>query len=161
MVAAMLPWIQTIELQLDPNGGPTATSYMLLVNLFEITVRCGTNLHNEIQALWQALATGPHAGNVQLVLDFMITVCLDKKEQNFVDYAKQIVVYLAGTLAGSKVVEFLLLQITPKAMVQDKDKPALLVIPPDANNLPYLADLSLVLPGGNKQVSIRGAMMWF
>lgn len=154
MVAAMLPWIQTIELQLDPNGGPTATSYMLLVNLFEITVRCGTNLHNEIQALWQALATGPHAGNVQLVLDFMITVCLDKKEQNFVDYAKQIVVYLAGTPAGSKVVEFLLLQITPKTMVQDKEKPAMLVIPPDANNLPYLADLSLVLPGGNKQVSI-------
>lgn len=155
MVAAMLPWVQTIELQLDPNGGPTATSYMLLVNLFEITVRCGTNLHNEIQALWQALATGPHAGNVQLVLDFMITVCLDKKEQNFVDYAKQIVVYLAGTPAGSKVVEFLLLQITPKAMVQDKDKPAMLAIPPEASNLPYLADLSLVLPGGNKQVDQR------
>jgi len=153
IVAAMLPWVQTIELQLDPNGGPTSTSYMLLVNLFEITVRCGTNLHNEIQALWQALATGPHAGNVQLVLDFMITVCLDKKEQNFVDYAKQIVVYLAGTPAGSKVLEFLLLQITPKAMVQDKDKPAMIVIPPDDNNLPYLADISLVLPGGNKQVS--------
>ena len=153
MVAAMLPWVQTIELQLDPNGGPTATSYMLLVNLFEITVRCGTNLHNEIQAIWQALATGPHAGNVQLVLDFMITVCLDKKEQNFVDYAKQIVVYLAGTPAGSKVVEFLLLQITPKAMAQNKDKPAMLVIPPDAHTLPYLADLSVVLPGGNKQVS--------
>ncbi|KAF2428260.1 cell morphogenesis protein-like protein [Tothia fuscella] len=151
MVAAMLPWVQTIELQLDPNGGPTATSYMLLVNLFEITVRCGNALHNEIQALWQALATGPYAGNVQLVLDFIITICLDKKEQNFVEFAKQIVVYLAGTPAGSKVVEFLQLQITPKAMVQDKGRRQTYAVPPEASTLPYLADLSAVLPGGNKQ----------
>jgi hypothetical protein len=151
MVAAMLPWVQTIELQIDPNGGPTATSYMLLVNLFEITVRCGNALHNEIQALWQALATGPYAGNVQLVLDFIITICLDRKEQNFVDYAKQIVVYLAGTPAGSKVVEFLQLQITPKAMVQEKDRRQTYAVPQEASTLPYLADLTVILPGGNKQ----------
>jgi hypothetical protein len=153
MVAAMLPWVQTIELQIDPNGGPTATSYMLLVNLFEITIRCGNALHNEIQALWQALATGPYAGNVQLVLDFIITACLDKKEQNFVDYAKQIVVYLAGTPAGSKVVEFLQLQITPRAMVQEKERRQTYAVPPEASSLPYLADLSDILPGGNKQAS--------
>ena len=41
MVAAILPWIQTIELQVDPSGGPTASSYMLLSNLFEITIRSG------------------------------------------------------------------------------------------------------------------------
>jgi hypothetical protein len=80
-------------------------------------------------------------------------VCLDKKEQNFVDYAKQIVVYLAGTPAGSKVVEFLQLQITPKAMVQEKDKRQSYVIPQEASSLPYLADLAAILPGGNKQVS--------
>lgn len=150
MVAAMLPWIQTIELQVDPNGGPTATSYMLLVNLFEITVLCGAALHNEIQALWQALATGPHAGNVQLVLDFIINLCLDKREQNFVDYAKQIVVHLSSTPAGLKVIEFLLLQITPKAMILEKREAS--TIPQDAASLPYLADLSHMLPVGNKQV---------
>jgi len=152
MVAAMLPWIQTIELQLDPNGGPTANSYMLLVNLFEITIRCGTALHNEIQALWQALATGPHAGNVRLVLDFIISLCLEKREQNFVDYAKQIVVYLSSTPAGAKVIEFLLLQITPKAMVAEKREPS--SIPPEAAKFPHLANLDMVLPigtmGGNK-----------
>ncbi|TKA75946.1 hypothetical protein B0A49_03704 [Cryomyces minteri] len=154
MVAAMLPWIQTIELQLDPNGGPTATSYMLLVNLFEITVRCSTALHNEILALWQALATGPHAGNVQLVLDFIINLCLEKKEQNFVDYAKQIVVFLSGTPAGLKVVDFLLLQINPKAMVVEKRETA--PVPQDFVSLPYLADLSQVLPigSGNKPAGL-------
>lgn len=149
MVSGMLPWIQTIELQLDPNGGPTATSYMLLVNLFEITVKSRITLHNEIQALWQALATGPYAGNVQLVLDFIIAVCLDRKEQNFVIYAKQIVVFLSGTIAGAKVVDYLLLQICPKTMVAERRDPVM--APIDTSGLPYIADLATVLPSGAKQ----------
>jgi hypothetical protein len=149
MVAAMLPWIQTVELQLLPSGGPTASSYMLMVNLFEITARSSSVLHNEIQALWQALATGPYGGNVQVVLDFIIAICLDRREQNFVDYAKQIVVFLSTTAAGLKVIEFLLLQITPKAMIAEKRPPP--PIPQDPTNLPYIADLAQVLPIGNRQ----------
>jgi len=149
MVSGMLPWIQTIELQLDLNGGPTATSYMLLVNLFEITVKSSITLHNEIQALWQALATGPYAGNVQLVLDFIITICLAKREQNFVIYAKQIVVFLSKTPAGARVIEYLLLQICPKTMVAERRDPA--PAPTDTANLPYIADLAVVLPSGAKQ----------
>lgn len=152
MVAAILPWIQVIELQVDPRGGPTAQSYMLLANLLEITTKTSGGLHNEIQALWQALATGPHAGNVQLVLDFIISLCLDKRDQSFVDYAKQIVVYLSSTPAGQKVVEFLLMQITPKNMVQKPREPT--VLPPDSLGLPYVADLSEALPISREQVSI-------
>lgn len=152
MVAAILPWIQTMELQVDPNGGPTAVSYMLLSNLFEITVKSSSVLHNEVQALWQALATGPHGGNVQLILDFIILHSLERREQNFVDYAKQIVVFLSGTPAGSKVIEFFLLQLVPKNMVNEKK--AADQNPPEMGNLPYVADLSSVLPTGNKQVSV-------
>ncbi|KAE8151767.1 cell morphogenesis N-terminal-domain-containing protein [Aspergillus avenaceus] len=152
MVAAILPWVQTMELQVDPNGGPTARSYMLLANLFEITIRCSTILPNEVQALWQALATGPHGGNVQLVLDFVISLCLERKEQNFVEFAKQVVVFLAGTPAGSKVIEFFLLQVIPKNMVQERKD--LTPPPPDIKGLPYVADLGTVLPVGNKQVGL-------
>jgi hypothetical protein len=152
MVAAILPWVQSIELQLDPNGGPTAKSYMLLANLFEITIRCSTVLPNQVQALWQALATGPHGGNVQLILDFIICLCLDRKEQNFVDYAKQIVVFLSTTPAGSKVIEFFLLQVVPKNMVQERKD--IVPPPPEMKGLPYVTDLGVVLPVGNKQVSL-------
>ena len=151
MVAAMLPWIQTINLQVEPSGGPTANSYMLLSNLFEITIGSSNVLHNEVQALWQALATSPHGGNVQLILDFIILLSLERREQNFVDYAKQIVVYLSATPAGSRVIEFFLLQLVPKNMVNEKKSEQ---TPPDMKGLPYVANLSEILPMGNKQVSV-------
>ncbi|CAM1511581.1 Fc.00g090940.m01.CDS01 [Cosmosporella sp. VM-42] len=152
VVAVVLPWIQSIELKLDPNGGPTAQSYVLLANLLEITIKSSGALHNEVQALWQALATGPHPGNVRLVLDFIIQLCLERREQNFVEYAKQIIVFLSTTNStpGIKVVEFLLMQITPKAMVPN-EKRAVVPPPPDINVLPYCADLNEALPVGTKQ----------
>lgn len=149
VVAAILPWVQSIELQLDPNGGPTARSYMLLCNLIEITIRCSSTLPNEVQALWQALATGPHGGNVQLILDFIISVCLERKEQNYINYAKQIIVFLSATPAGSKIVEFFLLQIIPRNMVSGHKEFS--AVPPDTKGLPYTADLGSMLPIGNKQ----------
>lgn len=152
VIAVVLPWIQSIELKLDPNGGPTAQSYVLLANLLEITIRSSGALHNEVQALWQALATGPHPGNVRLVMDFIIQLCLERREQNFVQYAKQIVVFLSTTNStpGIKVIEFLLMQITPRAMVPNEKKEA--VPPPsEISTFPYCADLSEALPVGAKQ----------
>ncbi|KAL7937928.1 cell morphogenesis N-terminal domain-containing protein [Trichoderma chlorosporum] len=152
VVAVVLPWIQAIELTLDPNGGPTAQSYVLLANLLEITIKSGGALHNEVQALWQALATGPHLGNVRLVLDFIMQLCLERREQNFVEYAKQIVVFLStsNSAPGIKVVEFLLMQINPKAMVPI-EKREMSQAPPDTSSLPYCADLAEALPVGTKQ----------
>ncbi|KOS18358.1 Cell morphogenesis protein PAG1 [Escovopsis weberi] len=152
LVAVVLPWIQAIELKLDPNGGPTAQSFVLLANLLEITIKSSGALHHEVQALWQALAAGPYPGNVRLVLDFIMQLCLERREQNFVEYAKQIVVFLSTTTStpGIKVVEFLLMQINPKAMVPNEKREAP-PAPPDMSGLPYCADLAEVLPIGTKQ----------
>jgi len=152
MVSAMLPWLQTIELQVGPTGQPTASSHMLLVNMIEITIGSSHVLHNETQAVWQALATGPHGGNVQVVLDFIIAICLDKREQSFVQYAKQIVVFLSATPAGSKVIEFLLMQITPRSMVTEKAEAV--PVPQNTSGLPYIADLDKILPAGAKQTGL-------
>ena len=149
MIVSILPWIQLVELKVDPNGSPTPQTYMFLANLLEITTKSPTSLHNEVQATWQALATGPHGGNVQVVLDFVIALCIDRREQSFVAYAKQIVVYLSSTQAGQKVVDFLLLQITPKNMVHSEKKPMDIV--PDVLGFPYVADIGEALPTGNKQ----------
>ncbi|KAI5463763.1 cell morphogenesis N-terminal-domain-containing protein [Mariannaea sp. PMI_226] len=152
VVAVVLPWIQAIELNLDPNGGPTAQSYVLLANLLEITIKSSGSLHNEVQALWQALATGPHPGNVRLVLDFIMQLCLERREQNFVGYAKQIIVFLSATNStlSAKVIDYLLMHVTPKAMVPHEKRDAV-PPPPDIALLPYCADLGEALPMGTKQ----------
>ncbi|KAI0199260.1 cell morphogenesis N-terminal-domain-containing protein [Astrocystis sublimbata] len=154
IVAVLLPWIQAIELKVDPNGGPITQSYVLLANMLEITIQSSAVLHNEVQAMWKALATGPYPGNVRLVLDFIISLCLERREQNFVEYAKQIVVFLSTTAItpSSKVVEFLLMQISPKAMVPDEKE--VIPPPPDIDQLPYCANLSEVLPIGTKQAGL-------
>ncbi|KAK4199650.1 putative cell morphogenesis protein [Triangularia verruculosa] len=153
IVAVILPWVQSVELKVDANGGPIAQSYVLLANLLELTIKSSAALHNEVQALWQALATGPHPGNVRLILDFIMSLCLERREQNFVEYAKQIVVFLASTNStpGNKVVEFLLLQINPKAMVPNEKREAVSPPPDNIEKLPYYADLAVVLPVGTKQ----------
>ncbi|KAK7748840.1 Cell morphogenesis protein PAG1 [Cytospora paraplurivora] len=152
IIAVIHPWIQSVELKVDPNGGPTGQSYVLLANLLEITIKSSAALHNEVQGLWQALATGPYPGNVRFVLDFIMQLCLERREQNFVEYAKQIVVFLASTNSnpGHKVVEFLLLQITPKAMVPN-EKRETASPPPETNHFPYCAELADALPVGTKQ----------
>jgi hypothetical protein len=151
MVVAILPWLQTLELPVDEDTrSPTSISYMVLANMFEITICSSNAMHNEVQALWQALSTA-HPGNVQMILDFIIYLSLDRRDQNFVEYAKQIVVYLSSTPAGSGVLEFFLLQLTPKNMVNDKRHAD--VVMPDTRDLPYVADLTSLLPMGSKQVS--------
>ena len=157
MVAAILPWIQTIELQVDHLRDPTPQSYVILANLFEITIKSSSALHNEVQALWQALATGPHPGNVKLVLDFIVQLCLDRREQNFVEYSKQIVVFLSSTPAGIKVVDALIMNINCKDMIphdrkklSGQDDPA---ASPELAGMPYVADLSQALPVGQKQAA--------
>jgi hypothetical protein len=149
MVAAMLPWVQQIELKLDPNGGPTPSSYMVLINLFEITVRFGSSLYNEIEGFWGALTS--HPGNVQLIIDFVMELCLEKRDQNIVDHTRQIVVYIAKAVARSKskVIEYLLLHITPKAMVRDKDqRQSFITLPQETTEFPYLADLNIIFSSG-------------
>lgn len=151
MIAVLLPWVQLIELQIDSCGRLTSQSYAFLCNICEITIRSGAPLHNDVQALWQALTAEPHAGNLQLALSFIMSLCLDRREQNSVEYAKQTIVYLSETSAGTKVIEFLLMQVKPKSMVPN-DKCELITPTTEAAKVPYTADLNEILPTAGKSV---------
>ncbi|KAF3938035.1 hypothetical protein ABW19_dt0200649 [Dactylella cylindrospora] len=150
ILAVLLPWVQMIELQQDPNGGPSPSSYMVLANLFEITVKFSGKIHNEVEGLWMALASAPYAGNVKVVLDFIIAQSLERKEQNFVNVGKQIIVFLAGSPNGSKLVEALLEYLQPRLMTSPQ-KPQEVQVVPDPNSFPYMANLAESLPVGGKQ----------
>ncbi|PHH55013.1 Cell morphogenesis protein PAG1 [Ceratocystis fimbriata CBS 114723] len=164
LVGTIIPWLQTVELLDDANGSPSAQAYMVLANLLEITIKAGDSLlNNEVKALWLALITGSHVSNVRIILDFVIALCLERGEQNFVQYVKQIVAFLAaGSGPDINVVEFLVLQMTPKAMVPTEKKTSSVSAsvaavavatapPPEVSAFSYCADLSEVLPVGTKQ----------
>lgn len=148
ILAVLLPWIQTFELQLDPNGDPTPASYMIMANLFEITIKFSNKIHNEVEALWVALANAPYAGNVKVILEFIINQSLERREQSFVEFGKQVVVFLASTPAGVKLVEALIGHLQPRLMTINQREPSPL---PEDTQFPYLASLSAALPAANKQ----------
>ncbi|PWW76503.1 hypothetical protein C7212DRAFT_38346, partial [Tuber magnatum] len=144
---ALLPWIQTIDLALEPNGDLLPSSYMVLANLYEITVKFSSKIHSEIQAVWQSLATAPFLGNVQVILDFIFNQSLERREQNFVEFGKQIVVFLSETMAGAKLVEALTAYLQPRLMIITVKEPSPV---PDASQFPYVADLSKCVPNSGK-----------
>jgi len=145
---ALLPWIQQIDLTLEPNNELTPSSYMVLANLFQITVKFSSKIHSEIQAVWQSLATAPYLGNVQVILDFIVNQSLERREQSFVEYGKQIIVFLSETPAGTKLVDALTVYLQPKLMTIAMRETSLI---PDGSMFPYVADLKESVPDGGKQ----------
>ncbi|KAK9314481.1 cell morphogenesis N-terminal-domain-containing protein [Lipomyces starkeyi] len=151
ILAILIPWISTVELQLDPNGkDPSPSAYMVMANLFDITLRFSSKIQTEIEALWVTLASARHLGNVRAILDFLINTSVEKRDPVFVEYGKQVVVYLASTPAGAKLVEALVAYIQPTSMLQTcgeiREYPGIEV------QFPYVADLSVSLPPSNHQI---------
>lgn len=123
MVTVLLPWMKSMELQLDPQGRPTGSSYMVLLNLLQMTNNSASVLPTEFQALWQSLTTGRHPSNVRLILDFVVQLCLDRKDQGSVEMVKQIIVFLSATEAGKGVADYLMQFTGPGSMVATPIKP--------------------------------------
>ncbi|KAK7203023.1 cell morphogenesis N-terminal-domain-containing protein [Myxozyma melibiosi] len=145
ILAIMIPWISNMELQLEPNGkNPSPSAYMVMTNLFEITIRFSNEIQNEVEALWVTLASNRHMGNVRAILDYLINMGVERRDPAFVEYSKQIVVYIASTPAGSKLVEALVAYIQPTSMLHTSGEAK------EYNGIhelfPYTADLTLVLP---------------
>lgn len=144
---ALLPWIQRIDLAVEPNGDLFPSSYMVLANLFEMTVKFSSKIHSEIQAVWQSLATAPFLNNVSVILNFILHQSLERKEQNFVEFGKQIVVFLSETLTGANLVGDLVMFLQPKLMTIVAREPSPI---PDGSSFPYVADLKKCIPEGRK-----------
>lgn len=144
ILVMIIPWTQIVELQFDSKGELTAQSFALLSNIFEISFRSGDTLQNEVRALWQALVT-PHEANLQPILKFIFSLCLDRREQNSVEFAKQIIVYLSKKSLEEQIVEFLISRITPKDMVAI-DRRELITPVAEALELPYITDLRNIFP---------------
>lgn len=127
-VHAILPWITKLELQLQESKEVTHTTYMVLMNLLEITFTYSAPLQHEVQAMWKALVVG-NRGNVRLILDFTMALTVEKKNPRLVEVARQIIVFISETpkpgeplqLASQPMIDALLQQIIPQKMEFDDE----------------------------------------
>lgn len=148
ILAVLLPWVQNnVDLGSDSVAGS-----MVLANLFEITVVFSDRIPTEVEALWVALGGGKHLDNAKIVLDFVLHHSLVRRDPLFVEYARRVLVYVAGTPAGPALVESLLRLLTPKAMVpvhpetHDSDNAG-------SEAYPFTADIGSVLPVGAREAT--------
>lgn len=153
ILAVLLPWVQAIELQVEPSPpastrfSPSPSTIMALSNLFEITVVFSDKIQNEVEALWVALGNGLYPGNVKVVLDFVIHYSLELRLPEFVEHARKVLVYLSTTPAGVGLVDTLLSFLEPKSMVPRSPDP--IDISQAASLYPYVANLSTLLARDN------------
>ncbi|OBA19876.1 transcriptional activator leucine zipper [Metschnikowia bicuspidata var. bicuspidata NRRL YB-4993] len=135
ILACLLPWVQTVELTYSTSaktpslsnlsrfedlrsssGDIDAPSKMVLDNLFEITVKFSKTITNEVEALWVALGTKPQ--NFDLIFDYIVRNCLERRNPSFVSHSRQIIAYLVFSKPDSTlVIDKLISNLQPKAMV--------------------------------------------
>ncbi|CDK29043.1 unnamed protein product [Kuraishia capsulata CBS 1993] len=139
ILAVLLPWVQTVELNMSEGNPNHANSDMVLNNLFEITIKFSDKIQNEVEALWVALATGSNGNNIKEIYQFITSNSLERRNPIFVEYARQVVVYMSSTLAGADLIDMLVSNLEPKSMVPGHQKS--LPLPPKSDDLPYVADL--------------------
>lgn len=149
ILAVLLPWVQNnVDLSAESVAGS-----MVLANLFEITVVFSDRIPTEVEALWVALGGGKHLDNAKIVLDFVLHHSLVRRDPLFVEYARRVLVYVAGTPAGPALVESLLRLLTPKAMVPLHPEVSNDAETAAAEEYPFIADMGSVLPIGAREAT--------
>ena len=81
-------------------------------------------------------------------MDFIINQSLERREQSFVEYGKQIIVFLSETPNGAKLIDALATYLLPKMMTINAREPSVI---PDGSMFPYVANLKECVPVGGKQ----------
>ncbi|KAG7661544.1 TAO3 [[Candida] subhashii] len=162
ILACLLPLVQNVVLKYEeaPEGIVTeknppvdpkldTPSLMVLSNLFEITVKFGSKISNEVEALWVSL--GSNAANFDKIIDFIMKNCIERKNPTFVQYSRQIIDYLTYSRSDPLyVIEKFVNNLQPKMMVPPHSS-VIRVSLSDANHdFAYVADLSSVIPKAEK-----------
>ncbi|KAK6455792.1 transcriptional activator leucine zipper [Scheffersomyces xylosifermentans] len=195
ILSCLLPWVQTVVLTYEEQTEEatekkeTARGYsfgnekqldqpslMVLTNLFEITVKFSSKISNEVEALWVAL--GSNSSNFDKTIDFIMSNCLERKNPMFVEYARQIIDYLAYSQPDPlNVIDKFIENLQPKLMVPPQPKSVssnqsgaaetpttLTPSPSGAGNIsaspgtispdfPYIADISQIISYNEKDAA--------
>ncbi|KAI8146484.1 cell morphogenesis C-terminal-domain-containing protein [Fennellomyces sp. T-0311] len=112
----LLPWLRKIDLSVGPQDTELSPSaYMVLSNLYYLTVKFGDSYVKEIGALWSQLVD--HGRNIRAIIMYLLDMGLEMRNPWFLIHAKRVFVCLGRTPAFGRVVEETIAEITPRSMV--------------------------------------------
>lgn len=157
ILACLLPWVQTVELKYkqkeeeepEHQEQPFNSTFdpallMVLNNLFEITVKFSKKISNEVEALWVALGT--KQSNFDIIVEYIMRNCLERRNSNFVSYSRQIIAYLVYSQPDSSVIIGKMIgNLQPKAMVPHPISQSASRLADDVKGFPYSANLTDLL----------------
>jgi hypothetical protein len=149
----MLPWYRKVDLAVGPHDSDLSTSaYMVLSNLYYITVKFGDIYVKETAALWSQLVE--YGRNVRAIIMYLLDMGQETRNPWFLIHAKRVFVCLGRTHAFANIIEEVIAEITPRSMV-----PQLKEASHHAFPLLFVADPEKVLPSyPKKPVFSRGQL---
>ncbi|EPB83552.1 hypothetical protein HMPREF1544_09713 [Mucor circinelloides 1006PhL] len=112
----MLPWHRKVDLSVGPHDTElSASAYMVLSNLYYITVKFGDVYVKETAALWSQLVD--YGRNVRAIIMYLLDMGQETRNPWFLIHAKRVFVCLGRTHAFATVTEEVIAEITPRSMV--------------------------------------------
>ncbi|KAI8976541.1 cell morphogenesis N-terminal-domain-containing protein [Pilobolus umbonatus] len=139
----LLPWYRKVDL--GSQDDLSASAFMVLSNLFYITIKFGDMYVKETSALWSQLVD--HGRNVRAILVYLLDMGQEKRNPWFVIYAQRVFVYLSRTHAFPTVIEETIAEISPRSMVPHTKQTSMR----HANAFPLLFVADMELPSYPKK----------
>lgn len=165
ILSCLLPWVQIVSLNYEEESEDDdknkqlllegkkldSPSLMVLNNLFEITVKFGSIISNEVEALWVAL--GSNSNNFDIIVDFIMVNCLERKNPMFVEYSRQIIDYLAFSKSDPLyIIDKFINNLQPKSMVPPQPRKVSTSFE-NSDEFPYTANLWEIIPYNEKDAA--------
>ncbi|KAI7898548.1 cell morphogenesis C-terminal-domain-containing protein [Cokeromyces recurvatus] len=152
----MLPWHRKVDLMVGPHDTDlSASAYMVLSNLYYLTVKFGDIYVKETAALWSQLVE--YGRNVRAIIMYLLDMGQETRNPWFLIHAKRIFVCLGRTHAFAAIMEEVLAEITPRSMVPQLKEASQRHL--HAFPLLFVADAQKVLPTyPKKPVFSRGQL---
>ncbi|CCK70439.1 Tao3p KNAG_0E01770 [Huiozyma naganishii CBS 8797] len=113
LLILMVPWVNKFTLKTIDD----LDTYMVLNNLFYVTINLNDRLPNEVEKLWISLGKGNSFQNIHVSLEYIIQTSINHRNPNFVERSRDVMLYLANIPGGIGLIDTLLDNLEPKAMI--------------------------------------------
>lgn len=151
LLVLMTPWVNQFTLKAIDD----LDTFMVLNNLFYITIDLNDELPLEVEQLWISLGKGNSFQNIHVSLEYIMTMSINHRNPAFVEHARDVVLYLANVPGGIGLVDSLLQNLEPKSMIPVANQPSL--EPSNNHKFSFIADIWQKLNYHGKSITFSKA----